>query len=74
MITNYVVTVALDEPRVAARIQRLLAAGLTRDAAEKVARHPAGGPVILAPGVVVSLFALRADGTSVLSPGEAAAS
>lgn len=71
---SYVVTVALDEHRLAARMARLLAAGLTEAAAQKVARYPAGGPVILAPGVVVSLFALRADGTSVLSPDEAVAS
>ncbi len=43
------------------RMTRLRAAGLTRAAAEKVAQHPRGGPVVLGPGIVVSLFPLRED-------------
>jgi len=35
-----------------------VAAGLRPDAAERVARHPTGGPVVLAPGVIISLFPL----------------
>ena len=48
------------EPEIEAAIGRLTAAGLTAQAADKVARHPSWGPVILGPGVVVSLFALPA--------------
>ncbi len=44
---------------IAEAITRLLAAGLTEEAAERVARHPSWGPVSLAPGVIVSLHPLR---------------
>ena len=46
------------EQRVAIAMGRLVAAGLRPDAAERVARHPTGGPVVLAPGVIISLFPL----------------
>jgi hypothetical protein len=36
-------------------VRRLIAAGLCPDVAAKVAAHP-GGPVIIGPGVVVSVF------------------
>ena len=62
------------EQRFATAMQRLIAAGLSPQAAEKVARHPSWGPVILGPGVIISLFELRSDGTSVLSPPKVAAS
>ena len=42
-------------------IARLLAAGLVVKAAEKVARHPRGGPVVLGPGVIICLFPARAS-------------
>ncbi len=45
----------------AATLARLIAAGLTPEAAEKVAQHPRGGPVILAPGIVISVFALHSS-------------
>ena len=44
------------EQTVAIRMGRLVAAGLRPEAAVKIARDPNGGPVILGPGVVVSLF------------------
>lgn len=71
---SYRVNYDFDGPAPAARMKRLLDAGLSEKAAELVARHPNGGPVVLAPGVVISLFALRADGTSVLTPEAEAAS
>lgn len=49
------------EQRVAIAMGRLYAAGLRPEAAEKVARHPMWGPVVLGPGVVVSLFELRPE-------------
>jgi hypothetical protein len=42
-------------------MERLLDAGLSTEAAEKVAHHPTGGPVVLGPGVIVSLFAVRSQ-------------
>lgn len=54
------------EQRAAVAIARLVAAGLEPAAAAKVARHPNWGPVVLGPGVVVSLFELRADGAVAL--------
>lgn len=44
------------EKQIEAAIARLTAAGLTPEAAETVARHPTQGPVVLGPGVIVSLF------------------
>lgn len=38
------------------RIRRLVAAGLSREAATAIAEHPAGGPVVIGPGIVVSIF------------------
>jgi hypothetical protein len=47
-------------------IARLRAAGLNMEAAETVARHPRGGPVVLGPGVIICLFPTRANtGTAV---------
>jgi hypothetical protein len=52
-----------DEDPLAARnrsdLARLLAAGLSEEAAAKVVAHPNRGPVVLAPGVIVSLFTLE---------------
>jgi len=62
------------EQRFASAMARLQAAGLSVEAAQKVASHPSWGPVILGPGVVISLFELRSDGTSVLTPPKAVAS
>jgi hypothetical protein len=45
----------LGEERVAATMVRLVDAGLTVQAAAQVARQPLGGPVELAPGVVISV-------------------
>lgn len=42
---------------IAESMGRLVRAGLRPDAAALVARHPTGGPVILGPGIVISLFA-----------------
>jgi len=39
-----------------AMILRLLDAGLTPDAAARVAAHPYDTPVVLGPGVVISVF------------------
>jgi hypothetical protein len=47
------------EQFVAVRMARLFTAGLRADAAERVARHPAGGPVVLGPQIVISVFPLR---------------
>lgn len=47
--------------QVAAAIDRLVAAGLRPEVAEVVAHHPRGGPVVLAPGVVISLFPLPTE-------------
>lgn len=47
------------EAEIVAGRDRLIAAGLTADAAELVARHPGWGPVVLAPGVIVSLHPVR---------------
>lgn len=52
-------TVRWTEGQIAAATQRLLAAGLTAEAAAKVATHPTHGPVVLAPGVIVSLHPVR---------------
>lgn len=49
------------EQRVAVAMGRLVAAGLRPSAAEGVARHRTWGPVILGPGVVISLFELPAS-------------
>lgn len=46
---------------IAEAITRLIAAGLTEEAAERVAGHPSWGPLSLGPGVIVSLFPLRPD-------------
>jgi hypothetical protein len=51
-----------EEAKVAIAMARLVAAGLRPEAAEKVARSPTWGPVVLGPGVVVSLFPLRGAG------------
>ena len=48
-----------DKQQIDADVARLIAAGLKADAARKVARHPTGGPVVLAPGVIISLFPIR---------------
>jgi len=52
-----------EEQRVAIAMGRLVAVGLRPHLAERVARHPTGGPVVLAPGVIISLFPL--PGTAV---------
>jgi hypothetical protein len=52
------------EQRVAIAMGRLVTAGLRPDAAERVARHPNWGPVVLAPGVIISLFPIDADAAS----------
>ena len=49
------------EQRFACAMARLQAAGLSVEAAEKVASHPSWGPVILGPGVIISLFELPAS-------------
>lgn len=48
-------------PNCNAAIARLRSAGLKVEAAEKVARHPRGGPVVLAPGVIICLFPAQAS-------------
>lgn len=48
------------DEQIAAAIDRLTAAGLKPAAARKVARHPTWGPVVLGPGVIISLFPLPA--------------
>lgn len=45
-----------DEAGVAVRMARLAAAGLRVDVAEKVARQSPWGAVVLAPGVLITLF------------------
>lgn len=54
------------ELRVAVKMVRLYAAGLRPDAAERIARQPLGGAVVLGPQIVISIFPLR--------PAEAAGS
>lgn len=54
-----VVVVRHSEQQITAGRDRLVAAGLTLEAAERVARHPGWGPVVLAPGVIVSLHPVR---------------
>ena len=49
-----------SEARVAIAMGRLVAAGLRPPVAEVVARHPKGGPVVLGPGIIISLFDLPA--------------
>lgn len=61
MVGNRVVVRRHTEEQVAAGLERLIAAGLSVEAAELVARHPGWGPVVLAPGVIVSLFPLPGD-------------
>lgn len=56
MSPNPVVVRRRSEAEIADGIARLRAAGLNLDAAEKVARHPTWGPVMLGPGVIISLF------------------
>lgn len=52
-----VIVRARTEQEIAGALVRLADAGLSPEAAEKVARHPTWGPVSLGPGVIVSLFA-----------------
>jgi hypothetical protein len=42
-------------------VARLIAAGLDSKTALKVARHPTGGPVIIGPGIVISVFPVSAE-------------
>jgi len=61
-----------SEARVAVDLARLVRAGLRPAVAETVARHPRGGPVVLAPGIVISLFdstSSRRDPASVETEG-----
>lgn len=59
MANGGVVVTQHTEAQIEAAVGRLLAAGLTSEAAEKVARHPGWGPVVLGPGVIVSLHPVR---------------
>lgn len=61
MGSGVVVRQHTDE-EIAAGYERLVAAGLSAEAAELVARHPGWGPVVLAPGIIVSLHPLRDGG------------
>lgn len=55
-MTSPVILRTRTEREIADAIARLTAAGLRPAAAKKVARHPTWGPVVLGPGVIVSLF------------------
>ena len=57
-----------EEQRVAIAMGRLVAVGLRPHLAERVARHPNWGPVVLAPGVIISLFPLEPG--AILVPDE----
>lgn len=41
-------------------VERLTSAGLKMRTALKVAKHPTGGPVIIGPGIVISVFPVEA--------------
>lgn len=56
MSPNPIVVRHRSEQEIADGISRLRAAGLNAAAARKVARHPTWGPVVLGPGVIISLF------------------
>lgn len=47
------------DDEIAAAVGRLTTAGLSEEAAAIVAGHPTWGPVVLGPGVIVSLFPVR---------------